>query len=66
MGSMVRAFAPFFPGQTVAQEPQPRQSRASTVMEKNIPGMPVMGIFFISAGAAAASSSVMAAGRMVA
>ena len=63
---MVRALAPFLPGQTLAQLPQPVQSRTETVMANFMPGMPVMSMVSWPAGAFAASSAVMATGRMTA
>ncbi len=61
---MTRAFT--FAGQVSAQEPQPVQSKGEIVMAKFMPGRPVMGLTFKSAGAALTSSSVIATGRMTA
>lgn len=48
---MVRALAPFLPGQTLAQEPQPVQSSTETVMANFMPGMPVISATLVPAGA---------------
>src|SRR5699024_2438557 len=66
MFSITRAFSPFLPGQTFAQEPHPVQSYADTVMENFIPGMPIMSIASIPSGAFASSSSDRATGRITA
>src|SRR5699024_2788257 len=63
---MARAFAPFLPGQTFAQEPQPVQSYAETVIANLYSFIPVIGRTFMPSGAFAASSSVRATGRIAA
>ena len=47
-------------------EPQPEQSIAEMVIANFMPGMPVMSLYFMPAGALAASSSVRATGRITA
>ena len=51
------------PGQTLTQEPQPVQSSVEIVITKF---MPVIGLLFTAAGAAASSSSVIGTGRITA
>ena len=63
MFSIASAFAPFLPGQTLAQEPHPVQSRAETAIANLYSFIPVISR---AAGASAASASVMATGRIAA
>ena len=48
------------------QDPHPKQSRTVTVIANLYPGIPVISAVLVAAGAAAASSSVIATGRIVA
>ena len=63
---IVRAFSPFLPGQMFTQDPHPKQSRTVTVIANLYPGIPVISAVLVAAGAALASSSVIATGRIVA
>ncbi len=63
---ITRAFSPFLPGHTFAQEPHPVQSRADTDIVNFIPGIPIISIAFVPSGALASSSSVRAIGRITA
>ena len=48
------------------QDPHPKQSRTVTVIANLYPGIPVISAVLVAAGAAAASSAVMATGRITA